>query len=61
MQGYEALIEGMADRLLRDAGFANATLLATGGCINLIELSGRFRREPDLTLLGLFRYGQLNG
>ena len=60
LQGYEALIEGMADRLLRDAGFADAMLLATGGCINLIELSGRFRREPDLTLLGLFRYGQLN-
>jgi type III pantothenate kinase len=60
LQGYEALIEGMADRLLRDAGFEHATLIATGGCINLIELSARFRREPDLTLLGLFRYGQLN-
>ena len=61
LHGHEALIEGLADRLLRDAGFAQATLLATGGCLNLIELSGRFRREPDLTLLGLFRYGQLNG
>lgn len=61
LQGYEALIEGMADRLLRDAGFAQATLIATGGCTRLIRLSPRFRMEPDLTLLGLFRYGQLNG
>ena len=61
LQGYEALIEGMADRLLRDAGFAEATLIATGGCTRLIRLSDRFRMEPDLTLLGLFRYGQLNG
>ena len=61
LQGYEALIEGMADRLLRDAGFGKATLIATGGCTRLIRLSDRFRMEPDLTLLGLFRYGQLNG
>jgi type III pantothenate kinase len=61
LQGYEALIEGMADRLLRDAGFERATLIATGGCTRLIRLSDRFRMEPDLTLLGLFRYGQLNG
>lgn len=58
--GYEALIEGLADRLLADAGFTEATLVATGGCINLIKLSPRFRVEPDLTLFGLFRYGQLN-
>ena len=61
LQGYEALIEGMADRLLRDAGFSDATLIATGGCTRLIRLSDRFRLEPDLTLLGLFRYGQFNG
>lgn len=61
LHGYEALIEGLVDRLLADAGFADATLLATGGCINLIRLSPRFRIEPDLTLLGLFRYGELNG
>lgn len=61
LQGYEAMIEGMADRLLRDAGFAGASLIATGGCTRLIRLSERFRLEPDLTLLGLFRYGQLNG
>jgi type III pantothenate kinase len=60
LQGYEALIEGMADRLLRDAGFEDVPLFATGGCMNLITLSQRFRREPDLTVLGLFRYGQLN-
>jgi type III pantothenate kinase len=34
--------------------------VATGGCSRLIRLSERFRLEPDLTLLGLFRYGQLN-
>ena len=61
LQGYEALIEGMADRLLRDAGFNDATLIATGGCTRLISLSKRFQLEPDLTLLGLFRYGELNG
>ena len=61
LHGYEAMIEGMTDRLLRDAGLENATLVATGGCINLIRLSPRFRLEPDLTLTGLHRYGQLNG
>lgn len=61
LQGYEALIEGMADRLLADARLADATLIATGGCVRLIRLSERFRQEPDLTLLGLLRYGQLNG
>lgn len=61
LQGYEALIEGMADRLLRNAGFTDATLIATGGCTRLIQLSPRFRLEPDLTILGLFRYGELNG
>ncbi|MDB5612482.1 MAG: pantothenate kinase [Devosia sp.] len=60
LQGYEALIEGLSDRLIRDAGFTEATLIATGGCSRLIRLSERFRLEPDLTLLGLFRYGQLN-
>jgi type III pantothenate kinase len=60
LQGYEALIEGMAGRLLRDAGLGAANLLATGGCLNLIQLPAQFRIEPDLTLLGLFRYGQLN-
>lgn len=60
LQGYEALIEGMADRLLRDAGLEGATLIATGGCTRLIRLSDRFRLEPELTLLGLFRYGQSN-
>ena len=62
--GYEALIEGMTDRLLRDAGpkFSEAvTIFATGGCINLLKLSSRFRVEEDLTLLGLLRYGQLTG
>ena len=61
IQGYEALIEGMTDRLLRDAGpeFARATLFATGGCIQMLKLSPRFRVEADLTLRGLLRYGEL--
>lgn len=61
LQGYEALIEGLADRLIRDAGpgFAQARLLATGGCVQLIRLSPRWRIEPDLTLKGLLRYGEL--
>lgn len=70
LQGYEALIEGMTDRLLRDAQGSSAAntstfggetpLFATGGCIQGLQLSARFRREPDLTLLGLIRYGHLN-
>ncbi len=60
--GYEALIEGMVDRLLADAPpeFANATMFATGGCMALLRPSERFRVEPDLTLRGLVRYGELN-
>lgn len=61
LQGYEALIEGLAARLLRDSGLANARLIATGGCTRLITLDPKFDVQPDLTLLGLFRYGQLNG
>jgi type III pantothenate kinase len=59
--GHECLVEGMTDRLLQEAGeaFQRATLFSTGGCTRLIRLSARFRFEPDLTLLGLFRYGQL--
>lgn len=61
LQGYEALIEGLADRILRDSGLEGAKLIATGGCTRLITLSPRFDIQPDLTLLGLFRYGLLNG
>ena len=61
--GYEALIEGMVDRLTSDArgsgNFEKPLLLATGGCINWLKLSDRFRIETDLTLEGLLRYGQL--
>lgn len=60
--GYTALIEGMTDRLLKDAGppFEDATIFATGGCIQLLKLSPRFRSEADLTLMGLLKYGMLN-
>ncbi len=62
--GYEAMIEGMTDRLLADARalnprFGEATLFATGGSLHLLKLSSRFRVEPDLTLMGLLKYGQL--
>jgi type III pantothenate kinase len=62
--GTEALIEGLTDRLIADARtqtrFESPTLIATGGCIHGLKLSSRFRWEPDLTLIGLLRYGQLN-
>lgn len=61
LQGYEALIEGLAARMLRDSGLAGAKLIATGGCTRLINLPAQFDIQPDLTLLGLFRYGLLNG
>lgn len=64
--GYEALIEGMTNSLIQEAknkyskSFSQApTLFATGGCINLLKLSSRFRIEPDLTLIGLMEYGRL--
>ena len=59
------MIEGMADRLIADARSAGSklgapTLFATGGCVQMLGLSSRFKIEPDLTLKGLVRYGQLN-
>ncbi len=63
LQGYEALIEGLTERLVQDAQamgyFENPTYLATGGIMNLLKLSPKFRFEPDLTLAGLIRYGEL--
>jgi type III pantothenate kinase len=60
LHGCEVFIDAMADRLLAAAGLHAAARFATGGCMNLIAAGPRFRVEPDLTLLGLFRYGQLN-
>lgn len=64
--GYEALIEGMTSSLIEEARkkysktfTQTPTLFATGGCINLLKLSSRFRTEPDLTLIGLMEYGRL--
>lgn len=64
--GYEALMEGMTNSLIQEAQkkypktFSQPpTLFATGGCINLLKLSPRFRFEPDLTLIGLIEYGRL--
>ncbi len=58
--GYESLIEAMTDRLLEDwKKHHEVSLFATGGCLSLLKLSKRFRIEPDLTLLGLIRYGHL--
>jgi type III pantothenate kinase len=62
--GYEALIEGLCDRLVADAAtrghFQSPKLIATGGIVNLLRLSRRFHVEPNLTLEGLMRYGQLS-
>lgn len=55
-QGHEALIAGMASRLLRDAGpeFKSAKLILTGGCGHLLELQeSGFEFIPTLTLEGL--------
>jgi len=66
IHGYEALIEGLADRLIADLqasapdSFQSPTLIATGGCIRALQLSPRFTIDPDLTLQGLLRYGELN-
>ncbi len=63
LHGYSSLIEGLTDRLIAEATaqgrFENPTFFATGGITNAIELSPRFKREPDLTLNGLLRYGEL--
>jgi len=65
IHGYEALLEGLTDRLLADAGrdhagrFNSPTLIATGGCTRTLKLTERFRLDPDLTLAGLLRYGEL--
>lgn len=60
--GYEFLIEGLSDRLIADAGpsFGTPTLVATGGIMNLLKLNPRFKIIPDLTLIGLKRYAELN-
>ena len=63
--GYEALLEGLSDRILADASrehpgrFQNPTLIATGGCMRGLKLSSRFVMEEDLTLAGLLKYGDL--
>lgn len=63
LHGYEALVEGMCERLAREAGtrLKDATWFATGGCIHYLKLSPKFRHEPNLTLIGLQRLGRLNG
>ena len=63
--GYEALLEGLTDRMIVDAKrdfpgkFENPILLATGGCIRALQLTSRFHQQNDLTLAGLLRYGEL--
>ncbi len=63
LQGTEALLESFTDRLLAEAAkrpsFQSPTLFATGGCLAGLKLSDRFWVEPELTLKGLLRYGQL--
>ncbi|MEN9724184.1 MAG: Type pantothenate kinase [Pseudomonadota bacterium] len=58
LHGTEALIEGLSDRLLRDAGpgFQEAHRLVTGGCAHFLKLSDCYEFLPDLTLEGLLHY-----
>ncbi len=60
--GYECLIEGLTQRLIKDSGkrLRNATIIATGGITSLLELNERIKIAPDLTLEGLVEYGFLN-
>jgi len=60
IQGTEALIEGLGDRLLRDAGpeFSGARRLLTGGCGHFLRLPASIEFIPDLTLEGLLHYGK---
>ncbi len=64
LQGTEALIEGLAERLLQDAekefgeGFKDAKRLVTGGCIHYLKLGANYEFLPDLTLEGLLHYGR---
>lgn len=52
--GYVAMVDGLADRLKRDAGF-DATVVATGGLAKLITRDSEAINvvESNLTLLGL--------
>jgi type III pantothenate kinase len=61
-QGHEAMIEGLADRLVKDSGLPvnQMEYIATGGCLNFLSLSPRWRIMPDLTHYGLYVYGCLN-
>jgi type III pantothenate kinase len=63
--GAEVLMEGLTDRILHDAekrwgkaSIENTRLIATGGCMNEVNLSSRFEVIADLTLLGLIQYGR---
>ena len=61
---YDA--DGGLDRLIADAQargdhhFANPRVLVTGGCSRMLKLPPRFECDPDLTLRGLIRYGELH-
>lgn len=60
IQGTEALIEGLSDRVIQDAGtdFTSARRIITGGCGHFLKLSSSFEFIPDLTLEGLLHYGR---
>lgn len=64
--GYEALIEGLTDRIISDARKTHPSLqgqdirlIATGGCTRMLKLSSRWKSLPHLTLTGLRRYAEL--
>jgi len=63
--GGEVLMEGLAARLIADAqrewgsdSFLNPRMIATGGCMNELQLDARFEIRPNLTLHGLIQYGR---
>jgi type III pantothenate kinase len=60
LHGTEAMIEGLSDRLIGDAGpgFSSARRVITGGCGNFLKLSPAYEFLPDLTLEGLIHYGR---
>ncbi len=56
---YEAMIEAFSQKLLAAWKSPETRILTTGGCMHRLRLPPHFEQVPDLTLIGLERYGQL--
>jgi type III pantothenate kinase len=59
IHGTEALIEGLSQRLLQEAGldYQSTKKIITGGCGHFLKLPHDFDFVPELTLEGLLHYG----